>query len=139
MNIIERAIGLWPVAVSYAKAARDFVKSTGGKVVIAAIVVIVAGSITYSRGKSQGIKITNQKWEAIEEARKVEEDRESRLRAAKDKIAGDYVRQQVAEAGARAAELQKKVSHYEDSLRRRGKVGACVITDDDVRSLRNIR
>lgn len=139
MSIIERAIGLVPVVVSYAKAARDFVRSTGGKVVIATIIVVVAGSITYNRGKANGIRITDQKWEAIEDARKAEEDQEVRLRLAKEKIAGDYVRQQIAQAGARAAELQKKVSEYEDSLRRRGKVRACVITDDDVRSLRNIR
>ncbi len=132
MSIINKAIGLVPKVVSAAKAAWEFARTTTGKLVIAALVVVVAGAVTFNKGSGYGYRQAVAEYEAKAE-------QEALFMKAKEKLAGEYVAAQIAKAGQRTAELQKKVSDYEDALRQRGKSGACTVTPDDERWLRNIR
>jgi hypothetical protein len=141
MNMIEKIVGLVPTVSGYAKAARDFVTSSKGKVVLAAVLALAVVWYAHHAGvKSQAPKIASieQKLAAAN----------ADLEAAREMAAGikdlalsraDDLKGRLQASEALTGQLNKKVEDYAREIAAGKKRPACVATPADVRGLQRIQ
>ncbi|SDK39644.1 hypothetical protein [Bradyrhizobium ottawaense] len=141
-NIVNKIAVLCAAVTGYAQAARDFVASTKGKVILAVVLLAVVAAFAHHSGASDKSDLKAQvadlqkqistfKCPAVT-VREPIEDVESKRRA-------DQLAERLSESEAAKARLQQKVTDYEKQLAQRRKAGALILSPADARSLSNIQ
>jgi septal ring factor EnvC (AmiA/AmiB activator) len=144
MNMIEKIVGLVPTVSGYAKAARDFVTSSKGKVVLAAVLALAVVWYAHHAGvKSQAPKIASieQKLAAANAELAEARNLASEIKADADVThsRADTLQGRLKSQEAVSGQLNKKVEDYAREIAAGKKRPACVATPADVRGLQRIQ
>lgn len=141
-NLINKIAVLRAAVSRYVEAAREFIASTKGKVILAAVLLAAVAAYAHHHGSAGKAELKAQVAALQKQLATVEcpavtvrepiEDTESRQRA-------DELADRLSESEAAKARLQKKVSDYEKQLARKpAKAGSFVLSPADARGLSNI-
>jgi capsule polysaccharide export protein KpsE/RkpR len=143
-NLINKIAVLRAAVSRYVEAAREFIASTNGKVILAAVLLVAVAAYAHHHDSAGKAELKAQVVAALQKqlatvecptvtVREPIEDTESKQRAAE-------LADRLSESEAAKARLQKKVSDYEKQLARKpAKAGSFVLSPADARGLSNVK